>query len=154
GRDPRASDQREVLPARVRRRDRRDGRNDARRLLVSGAARFTGHDRGSADSCLAAALCCERGRMTGSDRVENSVRTAALFLALVLVAVPLLPQGSGDLTGLLAAVDATRNAFDEAIISARATQVTSGKAAASVDFDVYVQGRDHGLIVFRGGRNG
>lgn len=82
------------------------------------------------------------------------MKRAAFSLALVLVALPALAQGSGDLTGLLAAVDATRNAFDEAIISARATQVTNGKAATSADFDVYVQGRDHGLIVFRGGRNG
>jgi hypothetical protein len=83
-----------------------------------------------------------------------SMKTVVLLLALTLVALPALPQSSGDLTGLLAAVDATRNAFDEAIISARATQVTNGKAATSADFDVYVQGRDHGLIVFRGGRNG
>jgi hypothetical protein len=55
---------------------------------------------------------------------------------------------------LLAAVDATRNAFEEAIISARATQVVDGKEMGSADFDVYVKGRDRGLIVFRGGRNG
>ena len=82
------------------------------------------------------------------------MKRAALFLALTLVGLPALPQSSGDLTGLLAAVDATRNAFDEAIISARATQVTNGKEASSADFDVYVKGRDRGLIVFRGGRNG
>ena len=92
--------------------------------------------------------------MRGSNDVEDSVKRTVFFLALALVAVPALPQSSGDLTSLLAAVDATRNAFEEAVISARATQVVGGKQASSADFDVYVQGRDRGLIVFRGGRNG
>ncbi len=82
------------------------------------------------------------------------MKRVALLLALALVAAPALAQSSGDLTGLLAAVDATRNAFEEAVITARATQVSGGKAATSADFDVYVQGRDRGLIVFRGGENG
>jgi outer membrane lipoprotein-sorting protein len=84
------------------------------------------------------------------------VKKPAALLLLTLVAGPAFPQdpGSGDLASLLAAVDATRNAFDEAVISARATQVVGGKEGTSADFDVYVQGRDHGLIVFRGGRNG
>ena len=86
--------------------------------------------------------------------VETGVKKAVLFVVLALAAVPALPQGSGDLASLLAAVDATRNAFDEAIISARATQVVDGKEAGGADFDVYVKGRDRGLIVFRGGRNG
>ncbi len=76
------------------------------------------------------------------------------LLLFGVVSLTTLAQSSGDLTALLAAVDATRNAFDEAIISARATQVSGGKAATSADFDVYVKGRDRGLIVFRGGRNG
>jgi hypothetical protein len=92
--------------------------------------------------------------MRGSKDVKDSVTRGALFLSLLLVAMPALAQSGGDLTSLLAAVDATRNAFDEAIISARATQVVGGKEAGSADFDVYVQGRDRGLIVFRGGRNG
>ena len=92
--------------------------------------------------------------MRGSNDVEDSVKRTVFFLALALVAVPALPQSSGDLTSLLAAVDATRNAFEEAVISARATQVVGGKQGSSADFDVYVQGRDRGLIVFRGGRNG
>jgi hypothetical protein len=92
--------------------------------------------------------------MRGSEDVEESVRRVAFFVGLALVALPAFPQSSGDLTGLLAAVDATRNAFEEAVITARATQVTNGKEATSVDFDVYVKGRDRGLIVFRGGRNG
>jgi hypothetical protein len=82
------------------------------------------------------------------------MKKAAVLLVLALLARPALPQSSEDLASLLAAVDATRNAFDEAVISARATQVVGGKEGTSADFDVYVQGRDRGLIVFRGGRNG
>jgi outer membrane lipoprotein-sorting protein len=74
-----------------------------------------------------------------------------IALALGLLALPAGAQK--DLQALLAAVDATRNAFDEAIISARATQVVDGKESGSADFDVYVKGRDKGLIVFRGGKN-
>ena len=82
------------------------------------------------------------------------MKTAAIFLALALAPAASRAQSSGDLTSLLAAVDATRNAFDEAVITARATQVVGGKATGSADFDVYVQGKDRGLIVFRGGKNG
>ena len=82
------------------------------------------------------------------------MKTAAFSLVLALGATPAHAQSSGDLTSLLAAVDATRNAFDEAVITARATQIVGGKAMGSADFDVYVQGRDKGLIVFRGGKNG
>jgi hypothetical protein len=81
------------------------------------------------------------------------MKTAALFVALTLAGLPSRAQSTADLQSLLAAVDATRNAFDEAIISARATQVVDGKETGSADFDVYVKGRDKGLIVFRGGKN-
>lgn len=80
------------------------------------------------------------------------MKAAALFL--LLAAVPALGQAPSDVPALLAAVDATRNVFEEAIITARATQVVDGKPTGSADFDVYVKGRDRGLIVFRGGRNG
>jgi outer membrane lipoprotein-sorting protein len=79
------------------------------------------------------------------------MRKIALLLAFAFLALPVGAQR--DLQSLLAAVDATRNAFDEAIISARATQVVDGKETGSADFDVYVKGRDKGLIVFRGGKN-
>ena len=72
-------------------------------------------------------------------------------LALALIAIP--ATADEDLSALLAAIDATRNAFDEAIISARATQVVDGRDSGSADFDIYVKGRDRGLIVFRGGKN-
>lgn len=53
----------------------------------------------------------------------------------------------------LEAVDASRNAFAEAVISARATQIVNGKTNGSADFDIYTKGPEHGLIVFRGGKN-
>lgn len=72
------------------------------------------------------------------------------FALLLSLATSLAAE---DLQSLLAAVDATRNAFDEAVITARATQIVGGKETGSADFDVYVKGRDRGLIVFRGGKN-
>ena len=77
---------------------------------------------------------------------------AAAFL--LLAALPASGQSPSDVQSLVAAVDATRNVFEEAIITARATQLVDGKPAGSADFDVYVKGRDRGLIVFRGGKNG
>ena len=77
---------------------------------------------------------------------------AAAFLLLAVL--PASGQSPSDVQSLVAAVDATRNVFEEAIITARATQLVDGKPAGSADFDVYVKGRDRGLIVFRGGKNG
>lgn len=62
-------------------------------------------------------------------------------------------ETSQQVQAWLEAVDATRNAFTEAVISARATQLSEGKAAGSADFEIYTKGRDRGLIVFRGGKN-
>jgi Outer membrane lipoprotein-sorting protein len=50
-------------------------------------------------------------------------------------------------------VDRVRNAFSEAVITARASQVADGKVAGSADFRIYTKGEDRGLIVFRGGKN-
>jgi hypothetical protein len=50
-------------------------------------------------------------------------------------------------------VDAAREAFPEAKLSARATHIENGAAAGTADFDVYVKGRDRVLLVFRGGKN-
>src|ERR1700730_9928060 len=58
-----------------------------------------------------------------------------------------------DVQSWLKAVDDARNAFGEAVISARASQVDDGKVQTSADFDIYVKGRDRALIVFRGGKN-
>lgn len=72
---------------------------------------------------------------------------------LALFAFPVSGQSPSDVEALVAAVDATRNVFQEAIITARATQVVDGRETGSADFDVYVKGRDRSLIVFRGGKN-
>lgn len=60
---------------------------------------------------------------------------------------------TADVHQWLVIVDAARNAFEEAVITARATQIENGKPAGTADFDVYVKGRERGLIVFRGGKN-
>ena len=72
---------------------------------------------------------------------------------LLFVAGPLSAQTPAEVHSWLVEVDARRNAFDEAIISARATQLTGGQAQGSADFDIYTKGRDRGLILFRGGKN-
>ena len=78
----------------------------------------------------------------------------AVALFLLLAPLPASGQTPADVQALLAAVDATRNVFEEAIITARATQVVDGKETGHADFDVYVKGREQSLIVFRGGKNG
>ena len=51
-------------------------------------------------------------------------------------------------------MDDARNAFGEAMITARASQIEDGKVAGSADFDIYIEGRaTAALIVFRGGKN-
>src|SRR5437870_3850717 len=67
-----------------------------------------------------------------------------LALTIVLASAP-------DVQSWLQAADATRNAFEEAVITARASQVVDGKVAGSADFEVYTKGRTRGLIVFRSG---
>ena len=88
---------------------------------------------------------------------ENTLRLSVA--ALILAAGPAAAQSPtpapapADVQAWLRAVDDARNAFGEAKIGARATQLEDGKVASSVDFDVYVKGRDRVLIVFRGGKN-
>ena len=72
---------------------------------------------------------------------------------LLFVAGPLSAQTPAEVHSWLVEVDARRNAFDEAVISARATQLTGGQAQGSANFDIYTKGRDRGLILFRGGKN-
>jgi hypothetical protein len=83
-------------------------------------------------------------------------------LALVAAAPPPSPTpaaGSGadpspaELQAWLQAVDDARTAFGEAKITARATQTRDGKEEGTADFDVYMKGRDHALVIFRGGKN-
>jgi negative regulator of sigma E activity len=78
--------------------------------------------------------------------------TVFFFLALAC-SFAAAAETPAQVRGWLEAIDATRNAFDEAVITARATQVVHGAAAGSADFDVYTKGRDRGLILFRGGKN-
>ncbi len=81
----------------------------------------------------------------------KSLRTAAvLFFIASAVA---RAQTPAEVKSWLLAIDATRNAFEEAVITARATQVVNGAARGSADFDIYTKGRDRGLIIFRGGKN-
>ena len=68
------------------------------------------------------------------------------LLAAMLAAVP-------DVQQWLQIADSTRNAFEEAVITARASQIVDGKAGQSTDFEVYAKGRDRGVIVFRSGGN-
>ena len=72
-----------------------------------------------------------------------------LALAIVLAG----PAAAPDIQQWLKSADATRNAFEEAVITARASQVVDGKVTGSADFEVYTKGRERGLIIFRGGKN-
>lgn len=72
--------------------------------------------------------------------------------ALVAAALAGEPTAA-DLQAWLAGVDASRNAFGEAKLRARASQLENGEPIGSAEFDIYVKGREKALIVFRGGRN-
>ena len=65
----------------------------------------------------------------------------------------LTPEASPDINKWLQTADATRNAFDQAIITARASQVVDGKVTGATDFEIYTKGRDRGVIVFKSGGN-
>ncbi|MGE5275667.1 MAG: outer membrane lipoprotein-sorting protein [Acidobacteriota bacterium] len=82
-----------------------------------------------------------------------SRRLRLLPLALLLPAAVCLGQTPEQVQSWLVDVDRARNAFSEAQITARATQITDGKATGSADFQIYTKGEDRGLIVFRGGKN-
>lgn len=82
-----------------------------------------------------------------------SSRLSALSLILISRLALATEPSSTEVESWLKAVDQARNAFGEAVISARATQLEDGKATGSADFDIYIKGRDHALIVFRGGKN-
>src|SRR5262245_6851720 len=73
----------------------------------------------------------------------------AVMLAAVMAGTPTDAEGQS----WLAAVDQARQALGEAKITARATNFVDGKQIGTADFDIYVKGRDHALIVFRGGKN-
>ncbi|HEY1250614.1 MAG TPA: outer membrane lipoprotein-sorting protein [Thermoanaerobaculia bacterium] len=85
-------------------------------------------------------------------RIALVVVGAALAAARTAPAVPPEPAPA-DVQSWLKSVDDARNAFGEAFLKARATQLDGGAPAGSADFDIYVKGRDKALIVFRGGKN-
>ncbi|HKD11005.1 MAG TPA: outer membrane lipoprotein-sorting protein [Thermoanaerobaculia bacterium] len=70
-----------------------------------------------------------------------------MLSAVLILALSTSPQQT------LQNVDAARNAFPEAIITARAVEMDGDKVLGSADFDIYTKGEDRGLIVFRGGKN-
>jgi hypothetical protein len=76
-----------------------------------------------------------------------------LLAALGLAAAAVLGQTPQQIASWLVDVDRARNAFSEAVITARATQLADGKVTGSADFQIYAKGDDRGLIVFRGGKN-
>src|SRR5215471_736261 len=76
-----------------------------------------------------------------------------MFRVLALAAVLTAAPTDADVKAWLAGVDQARQAFGQAKITARATQIVGGKTAGTADFDIYVKGRDRALIVFRGGKN-
>jgi hypothetical protein len=82
--------------------------------------------------------------------MKRRISAAGWFLASALFAA-----GADDaqVRKWLEQVDAVRNAFSEAIISARAVHVVDGKVAGTADFDVYRKGSDRALLIFRGGKN-
>jgi hypothetical protein len=77
------------------------------------------------------------------------MKAISVFLALAVLA----SESSPDVKKWLEIADSTRNAFDEAVITARASQVVDGKVTGSTEFEVYTKGRDRGVIVFRSGGN-
>lgn len=83
--------------------------------------------------------------------VSCQLSAVSLFL-IVSMAIAAEPPAE-QVRGWLERVDETRNAFDEAVISARASEVVDGKVTGSADFDIYIKGRDRGVVVFRGGKN-
>jgi Outer membrane lipoprotein-sorting protein len=62
-------------------------------------------------------------------------------------------QSAEEIRSWLADVDHARNAFGEAVITARATELTNGERTGGADFEIYTKGQDRGLIIFRGGKN-
>ncbi|MFY9552672.1 MAG: outer membrane lipoprotein-sorting protein [Thermoanaerobaculia bacterium] len=76
-----------------------------------------------------------------------------MFDALLLAAQLAVAPSEAEVKAWLSAVDEARQAFTEAKITARATQLAEGKPTGSADFDIYVKGRDRALIVFHGGKS-
>ncbi len=76
-----------------------------------------------------------------------------IFAALVVLVSDAAGAQTPPVSAWLADVDRARNAFAEAVIRARASQVKDGKVTGSADFQIYTKREDRGLVVFRGGKN-
>jgi hypothetical protein len=85
--------------------------------------------------------------------MSRAVRGPLSAVSLILAAAFAAAQAPEEVHQWLKDVDASRSAFGEAKLRARATQVQNGKVLGTADFDIYVKGRERALIVFRGGRN-
>ena len=72
-----------------------------------------------------------------------------LFLTAALAVTPT----PAEVQKWLADADSARNAFEEAVIKARATQVSSGQVQGSAEFEIYAKGREKALLVFRDEKN-
>ena len=80
---------------------------------------------------------------------KRDMRATVLLLAAAFVATP-TPV---EVQKWLANADSVRNAFDEVVIKARATQLVEGLEKGSAEFEIYAKGRDKALIVFRDPKN-
>ena len=103
----------------------------------------------AAGLAIAAAVLAAGGTAAAPAPGQTQTQTQTQAQARAASAQP----GPAQIRGWLEAIDSTRNAFEEAVIQARATQVAGGAEQGSADFDIYTKGRDRGLIVFRGGKN-
>jgi len=74
-----------------------------------------------------------------------------MFRAILLLA--LAAPSPSDLQKWLESVDASRHAFDQTAIRARASQIVDGKVESEVDFEIYAKGRDKALVIFRDPKN-
>lgn len=77
----------------------------------------------------------------------------AVALFIVAARLSAATVSDAEVGKWLEEVDAVRNAFPEAIISARAVHEIAGNVQGSADFDVYRKGPERALLVFRGGKN-
>ena len=91
------------------------------------------------------------GRSERAFLLHRPMRKAVFSLLLLSSFTAVVAQTPSQVQEWLKATDAVRNAFEEAVITGRASQLADGKVTGSADFEVYAKGRDRGVIVFRSG---
>ena len=74
-------------------------------------------------------------------------------MSLLVAALVAGSSTPAELQKWLADADSARNAFEEVVIRARATQLSDGQEQGSSEFDIYAKGRDKALLVFRDPKN-